>query len=172
MKENVWKEYQHKLGIFTERSVSLLEIKEIHQNLLIQHAAISEEVADAIERNDYVNLSHLLVIRSKIQSAIKEVESLHEDELNSPDSMNSRICKVLKDAAATMESKGEDMLSNVTHNLDKFNQTAEDMVTRAISISNKTLSKANQLNHQAGKLLIRRTSEGLAKLADIIQKRS
>lgn len=172
MKENVCQEHQHKLGLLTERSVSILEIKEIHQNLLIQHAAISEEVADAIERNDYVNLSHLLVNRSKIQSAIKEVESLHEDELHSPDSMNGRICKALKDAAATMESKGEDMLSNVINNLDKFNQIAGNLVTRAISISNKTLRKGNQLNHRAGKLFIRRTSEGLAKLADIIQKRS
>ncbi|HHW36179.1 MAG TPA: hypothetical protein GXX18_02600 [Bacillales bacterium] len=152
MKENVWQEHQHKLGILVERSVSLLEI---YQNLLIQHVAISEEVEDAIERNDYVKLSHLLVNRSKIQSAIKEVESLHVDELNSPDSMNGRICKALKDAAATMESKGEDMLSNVINNLDKFNQTAGNMVTRAISISNKTLSKGNQLNHRAVQLLIR-----------------
>ncbi|MED4353962.1 hypothetical protein P9265_16740 [Schinkia azotoformans] len=172
MKENVWQEHQHKLGIFTERSVSLIEIKEIHQNLLIQHSAISEEVADAIERNDYVELSHLLVNRSKIQSAINEVESLHEDELNCPISMNDRIGKALKDAAATLESKGEDMLSNVTNNLDKLNKVAGNMVTNAISISNKTLSKGNQLNHRAGKLLIHKTSEGLAKLADIIQKRS
>lgn len=171
MKENVWQEQQHKLGLFTERSVSLLEIKEIHQKLLIQHTAISEEVADAIERNDYVELSHLLVNRGKIQSAIKEIEVLHEDELSHV-SMNDRIGKALKDAAATMESKGEDVLSNVINNLDKFNQSAGNMVTKAISISNKTLSKGNQLNHRAGKLLIHKTSEGLAKLADIIQKRS
>lgn len=172
MKENVWQEQQHKLGLLMERSVSLLEIKEIHYNLLIQNAAISEEVADAIERNDYVQLSHLLINRSKILSAIKEIESLHEHELNSPVSMNDRISEALKDAAITMESKGEDILLNVINNLDKLNQSAHSMVLKATSISNKTISRGNQLSHKVGKFLVHKTSEGVAKLAEVIQKRS
>jgi hypothetical protein len=147
MKENVWQGHQHKLGLLTERSVSLLEIKEIHQNLLIQHTAISEELTDAIERNDYVQQSHLLVNRSKIQSAIKEIESLNEHELNSHVSMNDRISKALKDAAITMESKGEDILLNVINNLDKLNQSAHSMVSKVTSISNKTISRGIQLSH-------------------------
>ncbi|CAM3489502.1 hypothetical protein GCM10009865_32400 [Aeromicrobium ponti] len=172
MKENVWQEQQHKLGLFTEKSVSLFEIKEIHQNLLIQQAAISEEIAVAIIRNEYVKLSHLLVNRSKIQSAIKEIEFLHEDELNSHVSMNDRISKALRDAAITMESKGEDILLNVISNLDKLNKSAHSMISKATSISNKTFSRGNQLSHQAGKFLVHKTSEGLAKLSDVIQKRS
>ena len=172
MKENVWQAHQHKLGLLTERSVSLLEIKEIYQNLLIQHANISKGVTDAIERNDYVQLSHLLVNRSKIQSAIKEIESLNEHELNSQVSMNNRLSKALKDTAITMESKGEDILLNVINNLDKLNQSAHSMVLKATSISNKTISRGNQLSYQAGKFLVHKTSEGVAKLADVIQKRS
>jgi len=172
MKENVWQEYQHKLGLFKEKSESFLEIKEIHEILLNQHAAISKEVADAIERNDYVELSHLLVNRSKIQTAIEEIKPLHNNELNTYVSMNDRIGKTLKDAATTMESKGEDLLLNVINNLDKLNQSAQSMLSKATAISSKTISRGNQLSHHAGKLLIHKTSEGLAKLADIIQKRS
>jgi hypothetical protein len=113
MKENVWQKHQHKLGLFTEKSESFLEIKEIHEILLNKLSAISEDVADAIDRNDYVKLSHLLVSRSKLQTAIEEIESLHEDELNTHVSLNNRIGKALKDAAATMEAKGEDILLNV-----------------------------------------------------------
>jgi uncharacterized protein YicC (UPF0701 family) len=171
MKENVWQKQQYKLGLLTERSVSLLEVKEIHQNLLTQFASISEEIADAIERNDYVTLSHLLANRNKIQSAINEIESLYEDELISHISITNRISKALKDTATTMENKGEDMLSKVTNNLDRLNETTGDVVTKAIWISNKTLSKGNQLNHRAGKLIIHKTSDGLTKLANLIQKR-
>ncbi|TLS35407.1 hypothetical protein [Pseudalkalibacillus caeni] len=171
MKENVWKRQQYKLGLLTERSVSLQEVKEIHQNLLNQLASISEEVAEAIERNDYVRLSHLLANRSKIQSAINEIESLYEDELISHISITDRISKALKDTATTMEDEGEDILSKLTNNLDRLNESAGDVVTKAIVISIKTLSKGNQLNHRVGKLIIHKTSDGLAKLADIIQKR-
>ncbi|WP_048718284.1 hypothetical protein [Bacillus sp. 522_BSPC] len=172
MKENVWQEQQLKLGLFTEKSESFLELKEIHEILLNKHASISEDVAGAIEANDYVKLSHLLVSRSKLQIAIEEIESLNEDELNTHDSLNDRIGNALKDAAATMETKGEDILLNVIHNLDKLIQSAHSMVSKATLISNKTISKGNQLSHQSGKLLIHKTSEGLVKLADLIQKRS
>lgn len=171
MKENVWKRQQYKLGLLTERSVSLQEVKEIHQNLLNQLASISEEVAEAIERNDYVTLSDLLANRSKIQLAINEIEFLYEDELISHISITDRISKAHKDTATTMENKGEDMLSKVTNNLDRLNESAGDVVTKAILISNKTLSKGNQLNHLAGKLIIHKTSDSLTKLANIIQKR-
>lgn len=171
MKENVWRRQQYKLGLLTERSISLQEVKDTHQNLLNQLASISEEVAEAIERNDYVTLSHVLANRSKIQLAINEIESLYEDELISHISITDRISKALKDTATTMEKKGEDMLSKVTNNLDRLNESAGDVVTKAILISNKTLSKGNQLNHRAGKLIIHKTSDGLTKLADIIQKR-
>ncbi|MFB6466463.1 hypothetical protein ACE38V_06505 [Cytobacillus sp. Hz8] len=172
MKENVWQVHQHKLGSFTEKSVSFLEIIEIHRTLLNKQAAISEELTDAIERNDFVKLSHLLVIRNRIQTAIKEIESLHGDELNFHNSMNCRIGNVLKDAATTVESKGEEILLNVIHNLDKFNHSAHSILEKAILFSNKTFSKGNHLNHIVVKLLVHKASEGLVKLANAFQKRS
>ncbi|MEI5908360.1 hypothetical protein WAK64_14990 [Bacillus spongiae] len=172
MKGNVSPEQQLKLGLFTEKSESYLKLIEIHEILLNQRASILKDVADAIERNDYVKLSHLLVSRSNIQTAIEEIEALHEDELNTHVSLNDRLGRALKDAAASMEAKGEDILLNVIHNLDKLNQSAHSMISKATSITSKTVSRGNKLSHHAGQLLIHKTSEGLVKLADIIQKRS
>ncbi|PMC35510.1 hypothetical protein CJ195_19075 [Bacillus sp. UMB0899] len=173
MKENVWNEKQNQQLVSSAgRNVSVLEIKEIHQTLINQQTSISEEVADAIERNDYVKLSQLLVTRSKIQSAITEIESLHKAELDISVPMNDRIGKSLKDTVSAMESRGEDLLLNIINNLDSFNETAHSIVSKATLTSLKTFSRSNQLGHQAGKLIIHRTAGILSKLADTIQKRS
>jgi uncharacterized protein YicC (UPF0701 family) len=171
MKKNMPRVKQYHCGSSIERRISLIEVKEIHQNLLNQHVDISNEIADVVEQNDYVKLAHLLVTRSKIEIAINEIESAYQSEFNIQVEMNHCISNALKDAAEKLESKGEDMLLRVTSNLEKLNDTTHTMITIATAISNKTISKGNQLGHDASKLLIRKTSEGLSRLADIIQKR-
>ncbi|MEG9298394.1 hypothetical protein V6B33_18160 [Mangrovibacillus sp. Mu-81] len=172
MEKNMTRVKQYHRGSSNERSISLIEVKEIHQNLLNQHADISNEIADVVEQNDYVKLAHLLVTRSKIETAINEIESAYQSEFNKQVQTYHRISNALKDAAKKMESKGEDMLFKVTSNLEKLNDSTHTIITIATALSNKTISKGNQLSHDAGRLLINKTSEGLSRLATIIQKRS
>ncbi|GAE93890.1 hypothetical protein JCM21714_3002 [Gracilibacillus boraciitolerans JCM 21714] len=172
MEKNMKRVKQNHCGSSNERSISLIEVKEIHQNLLNQHADISDEIANVVEENDYVKLAHLLVTRSKIETAINDIESAYQSEFNKQVETNHRISNALKDAAEKMESKGEDMLLKVTSNLEKLNDSTHTMITIATVLSNKTISKGNQLGHDAGRLLIHKTSEGLSRLATIIQKRS
>ncbi|MBU8730766.1 hypothetical protein KM915_11955 [Cytobacillus oceanisediminis] len=172
MEKKITRVKQYHCGSSNERSISLIEVKEIHQNLLNQHADISDEIADVVEQNDYVKLAHLLVTRSKIETAINEIESAYQSEFNKQIETNYRISNTLKDAAEKMESKGEKMLLKVTSNLEKLNNSTHTIVTIATALSNKTISKGNQLGHDAGRLLIHKTSEGLSRLATIIQKRS
>lgn len=120
MKKNITRVKQYLCGLSNERSISLIEVKEIHQNLLNQHEDISAEIADVVEQNDYVKLAHLLVTRSKIESAINEIESAYQSEFNKQIETNYLISNALKDAAVKMEAKGEDMLIKVTRNLEKL----------------------------------------------------
>ncbi|MED3791060.1 hypothetical protein P4571_01195 [Niallia alba] len=159
------------LGLSNERSLSLIEVKEIHQNLLNQYANISSEIADVVKHNDYVKLSHFLVTRSKIETTINEIESAYSSEFNNQVTTNHRIGDALKNASEKMEAKGEDILLKVTTNLEKLNGSAHSIITIATALSNKTITKGNQLGHNAGRLLIHKTSNGLSKLANIIQKR-
>lgn len=165
-------EKQYHCGSSNERSITLIEVKEIHQNLLNQHANISDGIADVVGQNDYVRLAHLLVTRSKIETAINEIESAYQSEFNKQIETNYRISNTLKDAAEKMESKGEEMLLKVTSNLEKLNNSTHTIITIATALSNKTISRGNQLGHDVGRLLIHKTSEGLSRLADIIQKKS
>lgn len=172
MEKNMTRVKQYHCGSSNERSISLIEVKEIHQNLLNQHADISDEIADVVAQNDYVKLAHLLVTRSKIETAINEIESTYQSEFNIHVETNHCISNALKNAAEKMEAKGEDVLLKVTSNLEKLNDSTHTMITIATGLSRKTISKGNQLGHNAGRLLIHKTSESLSRLATIIQKRS
>jgi len=168
MKKTLWKNHE----LINGKRVSIPEIKTIYQSLLDQDVRIASEIVDSIECNDYVRLSHLLASRSKIQSAIKEVESLHEDDLKDYVSTKERVSHVISNAAESMGSKGEDVLLNVINSLEKLNQTTHGLVTKSLDISSKAISKGNQLNHKAGKFLVKKTSQGLSMLADAINKKS
>ncbi|MDC3415111.1 hypothetical protein NC797_15095 [Aquibacillus sp. 3ASR75-11] len=154
------------------KGVSIPEIKTIYQSLLNENERITNEIVDSIECNDYVRLSHLLVSRSKIQDAIKEIESLHEDELIGQMPTKERVSRLLNNAAESLETSGDEVLLNVSNSLEKFNHSAHSLVTKTINISTKAFSKGNQLNHKAGKYLVKKTSKGLSKLADAIKDKS
>lgn len=168
MRKNLWLDHE----LIDGKGVPIPEIKTIYQSLLSENERIKDEIVDSIECNDYVRLSHLLVSRSKIQSAIKDVESLHEDDLKDYVSTKERVSQVLSNAANSMEANGEDVLLNVTNSLEKLNQSAHSLLTKSLDISSKAFSKGNQLNNMAGKLLVKKTSKGLSKLADAINKKS
>ena len=166
MRKNLWLDHE----LINGKGVSIPEIKTIYQSLLNENERIKDEIVDSIECNDYVRLSHLLVSRSKIQSAIKDVESLHEDDLKDYVSTKERVSQVLSNAANYMEANGEVLLLNVSNSLEKLNQSAHSLVTKSLDISFKAFSKGNQLNHKAGKFLVEKTSKGLFKIADAIYK--
>lgn len=168
MRKNLWLDHE----LINGKGVSIPEIKTIYQSLLNENERIKEEIVDSIECNDYVRLSHLLASRGKIQTAIKEVESLHEDDLKNYVSTKERVSYVLTDAAESLESKGENVLLNVIKRLEKMNQSTHNLVNKSLDFSSKAFSKANQLNHKAGKFLVKKTSQGLSKLADAINKKS
>jgi hypothetical protein len=153
------------------KGVPIPEIKSIYQSLLNENERIKNQIVESIESNDYVRLSHLLTSRSKIQTAIKEVESLHENDLKNYVSTKERVSYILTNAAESLESKGEDVLLNVIKSLEKMNQSTHSLVTKSLDISSKAFSKGNQLNHKAGKLLLKKTSQGLSKLSDAINKK-
>lgn len=163
---------QYHVGLSSERSVPLIEVKEIYQNLLNQYADISAEVADVVEQNDYVKLAHLLVTRSKIETAINAIETAYHSEFNSQVGKNHQISNALKGAAKKIETKGEDILLKVNSNLEKLNDSTHSIITIATVLSNKTISKGNQFGQNVGRLFIHKTSVGLSKLASFIQKRS
>ena len=168
MRKNLWLHHE----LMNGKGVSISEIKTIYHSLLNEDERIKEEIVDSIECNDYVRLSHLLTSRSKIQTAIKEIKSLHEDDLKKYVSSNERVSHVLSNTAKSMESNGEDILLNVTESLEKVNQSVHSLVAKSLDISSKAFSIGNQLNHKAGKFLVKKTSKGLSKLADAINKKS
>ncbi|MFD1780550.1 hypothetical protein ACFSFW_17935 [Fredinandcohnia salidurans] len=168
MQKNAWQNHE----LINGKGVSIPEIKKIYQSLLNENERIKDEIVDSIECNDYVRLSHLLVSRSKIQSAIKDVESLHEDDLKGYVSTKERVSQVLSNAANSMDANGEVVVLIVTNSLEKLNQSAHSLVTKSLDISSKAISKGNQLNHKAGKFLVKKTSNGLFKLANAINKKS
>ncbi|GGM28246.1 hypothetical protein GCM10011351_12690 [Paraliobacillus quinghaiensis] len=172
MSKNVFQEYQSDAEFINGKSISRQEINTIYQSLIEQHEIVIDDLLDAIDCNDYVRLSHLLVSRNKIEIAIKEIEFLQEQEIEADISTSARISCALKDVADTMESKGEEVLEIITTNLEKLNHSAHNMISKTLSISNQTFSEGNRLNHKAGRLLINKTTKGLTKLADVIQKRS
>ncbi|KKE78275.1 hypothetical protein DTX80_11835 [Bacilli bacterium] len=168
MRKNLWLDHE----LINGKGVPIPEIKTIYQSLLNENERIKDEIVDSIECNDYVRLSQLLVSRSKIRTALLEVEALHEDDLKNYVSTKERVSNVLTNAAESLESRGEDVLLNVIKGLEKMNQSAHTLVNKSLDISSNALSKGNQLNHMAGKLLLKKTSQGLSKLADVINKKS
>lgn len=168
MRKNLWLNHE----LINGKGVSIPEIKTIYQSLLNENERIKDEIVDSIECNDYVRLSHLLASRSKIQTALIEVEALHEDDLKNNVSTKERVSYVLTSAAESLESRGEDVLLNFIESLEKMNQSTHSLVTKSLDISSKAFSKGNQLNHKAGKFLVKKTSKGLSKLADAINKKS
>lgn len=168
MRKNLWLYHE----LIDGKGVPIPEIKTIYQSLLNENERIKDEIVDSIECNDYVRLSHLLVSRSKIQSAIKDVESLHEADLKDYVSTKKRVSQVLSNAANSLETNGKDVLLNVTNSLEKMNQSAHSLVTKSLDISSKAFSKGNQLNLKAGKLLLIKASQGLSKLSNAINKKS
>ncbi|WP_102026195.1 hypothetical protein [Salirhabdus sp. Marseille-P4669] len=139
MRKNLWLDHE----LINGKGVPIPEIKTIYQSLLNENERIKVEIVNSIECNDYVRLSHLLASRSKIQSAIKEVESLHEDDLKDYVSTKERVSHVLSNAANSLEANGEDVLLNVTNSLEKLNQSAHSLVTKSLDISSKAFSKGN-----------------------------
>lgn len=168
MRKNLWLDYE----LIDGKGVPIPEIKTIYQSLLNENERIKDEIVDSIECNDYVRLSHLLDSRNKIQTALKEVEALHEEDLNNYASTKERVSYALTNAAELLESKGEDVLLDINKGLEKVNHSTHSLVTKSLNISSKAFSKGNQLNHKAGKFLVKKTSKGLSKLADAINKKS
>lgn len=168
MRKNLWLDHE----LINGKAVPIPEIKTIYQSLLHENERIKDEIVDSIECNDYVRLSHLLVSRNKIQTALKEVEALHEDDLKNCVSTKERLSYALTNAAESLESRGEDVLLNAIKGLEKMNQSTHSLVTKSLDISSKAFSKGNQLYHKAGKFLVKKTSQGLSKLADTINKKS
>ncbi|MCT1577059.1 hypothetical protein M3E13_04280 [Oceanobacillus kimchii] len=152
------------------KSISIAEVRLIYQTLLAQYEGLSVEIVDSVERNDYVRLSRLLSRRKKLQTALDDIKSLHEDDLVTQRSIKKRIADVLNTSAETTESKGEDTLIKITNNLEKVNNSAYNIASKTLDLSTKTISKGNQLNHSVGKFLVNKTSKGLSKLADKFNK--
>ncbi|MDM8101343.1 hypothetical protein [Oceanobacillus oncorhynchi] len=153
------------------RSISIPEVKSIYQTLLDQYEGLSVEIVDSVKRNDYVRLSHLLSRRKKLQTALDDIKTLHEDDLVTQQSLKKRIANVLKTSAETTESKGEDALIKITNSLEKVNNSAYNIASKTLDFSTKTISKGNRLNHSVGKFLVNKTSKGLSKLADAFNKK-
>ena len=168
MRKNLWMDHE----LINGKGVFIPEIKTIYQSLLNENERIKDEIVDSIECNDYVRLSQLLDSRSKIQTALLEVKGLHEDDLRDNISTNERFSYALTNTAESLEPRGEDVLLNVIKSLEKMNQTTHRLVTKSLDISSKAFSKGNQVNHKAGKFLVKKTSKGLSKLADAINKKS
>ncbi|WP_029265820.1 hypothetical protein [Virgibacillus alimentarius] len=152
------------------KSISIPEVQSIYQSLIEQYEGLSVEIVDSVEGNDYVRLSHLLARRRKLQTALDDIKSLHEDELITQRSTKERIANVLKTSAEMTESKGEDALIKITDSLEKVNHSAHSIASKTLDLSTKTISKGNQLNHSVGKFLVDKTSKGLSKLADVFDK--
>ncbi|MEN1966603.1 hypothetical protein WMZ97_00880 [Lentibacillus sp. N15] len=164
------RKYRNTDELLNGKSISMPEIRTIYQTLIDQYEGLSSEIVDSIERNDYVRLSHLLTRRKKLQTALEDIESLHEDELIPQRTVKERIANVFKVSAEVTESKGEDTLIKITDSIEKVNHSAHNIASKTLGFSNKTISKGNQLNHSVGKFLVNKTSKGLSKLADVFNK--
>ncbi|MBS3678742.1 hypothetical protein KGF86_00785 [Ornithinibacillus massiliensis] len=101
MQKNLWLNHE----LINGKGVSIPEIKTIYQSLLNENEKIIDEIVDSIECNDYFRLSHLLDSRNKIQTVLKEVEALHEDNLKNYVSTKGRVSYALTNAAESLEIK-------------------------------------------------------------------
>ena len=91
MNMNIWNYNK----LINGKSIPLAEMKSIYQELLEEQALIATEVRHIVEVNDYVKLNQMLSKRSKIQSAIKEIELLHGEELMNSNTDNKRLSDTL-----------------------------------------------------------------------------
>lgn len=164
------RKYRGTSELLNGRSISIPEVKSIYQTLLNQYEDLSVEIVDSVERNDYVRLSHLLSRRKKLQTALDDIKSLHEDELITQQTIKARVNNALKSSAEITKAKGEDVLIKVTNSIDKVNYSAHNIASKTLDFSAKTISKGNQLNNSVGKFLVNKTSKGLSKLADVFNK--
>ncbi|WP_139223966.1 hypothetical protein [Lentibacillus halodurans] len=171
MKKNVRKGYDSQSELLNGKSISIPEVKTIYKALLSQNEDIAHEIVDSVERNDYVRLSNLITKRNKIQTAIEEIEALHENDLSKQQSFKQRIADGLSRSAEFTGTKGEDAVIKVTNSIEKVNQSAHNIASKTLDVSDKTIKKGNQLNHKAGKYLVQKTSNGISKLADVIKDR-
>lgn len=150
-------------------NISMTEIKSIYQTLSEQYESLSIEIIESVECNDYVRLSLLLNKRRELQTALKEIVSLHGDELSQP-TIKHRFSNVLKTSAETTKTRGDDVLNKFTNGIETVNHSAHNLATKTLRFSNKTISKGARLNHSVGKVLVKNTAKGLSKLADMFNK--
>lgn len=137
------RKYRGTNELLNGKSISIPEVRSIYKTLLEQYGSLSVEIVDSVERNDYVRLSHLLSRRKKLQTALDDIKTLHEDELITQQSIKARINHALKSSAEITEAKGEDVLIKVTNSIDKINHSAHNIASKTLDFSAKTISKGN-----------------------------
>lgn len=147
------------------QSISISEVKSIYQELLDEESLLAAEILHTIETNDYVKLTHLLTNRSKIQVAIKEIESLHGKDLINYKSHKERVSSTLEQYAESLSSFG------MVQRLDDLNESAHNMLTKTFNLSSKVLSTSNKLNQKLGNHLLKKAVRGISKVSVAMTKK-
>lgn len=172
MKKCLSSKLQNESDLLNGRGITITEVKTIYQSLLNEHAENAREILDSIEENDYIRLNRLITRRKQIVIALNAIESVHEKDKVVQSNIRDQVADVLSSSAKITDDKGEELLLKITNSIDKVNLLAQNLMIKTINFSSETISKGNQLNHEAAKFLLNKASYGLSKLANIIRGES
>lgn len=169
MKKNGAAEYRSQNEQVNGKDVTHSNAQRIYKALLDQYEGVAQEILDSVDCNDYIKLSKLIQRRKKIQIAIEEMDALYEDSLATSGTLKGHISKGLRYSSQLTTEKGEEVLLTFNHAFKKLNQSTHTIGSKTLDATAKAISFSNQLNHRAGRFLVKHTSRSLSKLADLFE---
>ncbi len=127
----------------------------IYHYLQQQYEDVVSRTNDAVQRNDYVQLLHLIEERQHLENAMNEIKSLaHADS-----------------SCNEAEIDADKIIEKMTNNVEAANQFLRRLLISSVDKTSKTITKGNQFSLKTTKTLMHKTANGLTKLADLIHQK-
>lgn len=167
MKMHVWNYNK----LINGKSIPLAEVKSIYQELLEEQAFIATEVHHTVEANDYVKLNQLLSKRSKVQSAIKEIELLHGEELMNSNTDNKRLSDTLNRYIEALSAHQKDISSELNHCINHLNTSAHSLFKRAAKLPVDRFNLDKKKSRSVGDIMLKKTICGISKVSSTINRK-
>jgi len=167
MKMHVWNYNK----LINGKSIPLAEVKSIYQELLEEQAFIATEVHHTVEANDYVKLNQLLSKRSKVQSAIKEIELLHGDDVINYKTDTKRGLDILNRYVEALSTHQKDVSSELRHCINQLSTSAHSLFKNATKRSAAACNINKHNNHKLVDVLLKKTIREVSRMGASIRKK-
>lgn len=167
MKMHVWNYNK----LINGKSIPLAEVKSIYQELLEEQAFIATEVHHTVEANDYVKLNQLLSKRSKVQSAIKEIELLHGEELMNSNTDNKQLSDTLNRYIEALSAQQKNISSELNYCINHSNTSAHSLLKRAAKLPVDRFNLDKKKSRSVGDIMLKKTIRGISKVSSTINRK-